>query len=150
MILSTTVLEWKIDGRRRVADKTNGDAYLLNYLNMFEVHEHSDGSWMYYFDNRNDRRDNGAYVRCDSTPAEIIAASDVVPTSVTLTLPIFPNEDDQTGTAVDTVIMLAQLSRAWAHKNATATYVVYTDDGWNLKRALCDITFANLETLIGI
>ena len=149
MILSTTVLDWRIDGGRRIYDKTNGDTYLLNFNNMAEVQTHSSGSWMYYFDNRNDRRDRGAYLKCSSTPAQIITASDVDPASDTLTLPVFP-KDVQTATAVDETIMLNQLSRAWAHVNGTACYVVYTEDGWDTKRVLCDITLAALETLIGI
>jgi len=149
MILSTTVLDWRVDGNTRIADKTNGDPYLLNFKNMFEVHEHSLGSWMYYFDNRFDRRDGGHYLKCNSTPAQIITASDVVPTSLTLTLPVFP-KDVYTATPVDEVINLEQLSRAWAHTNSLYTYVVFTQDGWDKRRVLCNITLANLGVLIGI
>ena len=147
MIISTTVLVWREDGGRRVHDKTNGDTYLLNHKNMFEIQAHSDGSWMYYADNRNDRRERLGYLRCNTTPANLIIASDAVPISNTVTLPIFPNEDD-TETAVNTVIMIDQLSRAWAHEDGTSCYVSYTDDGWDIIRCRCELTLAALTALI--
>jgi len=147
MILSTTVLDWRIDGNRRVHDKTNGDTYILNCDFMYDIHAHTDGSWMYYYDNMYDRQDGGAYLKCDTSPANIIVAADLIPVSETVTLPIFP-DDVQTETAVDTTIMLDQFSRAWAHSNGTATYVVYADDAWNMIRVLCDMTLAELYTLI--
>jgi len=135
------VKEWRIDGDRRIPNKTTGRYVLMNYTNMFEIHSISTGSWFYFFDNIADTKDGGAYVKTTTTVANIILNADKVPWHNTIPLKVYPNEDINEIT-VDTVVNLSDISYIYDHENdgLEAAYVYYREGGWDLKRVLVNNT----------
>jgi hypothetical protein len=152
MLVYTRVSDWRIDSDTRVHDRTNGDKYLLNHKNMFELHDHKDGCWLYYFDNRNDSRCGGAYMRTVNSVALLKARADYPVHSAMWTAAVFP-DNDPTATAVNMTINQDQVSRIWPFdRNDSSTgnsWAVYTDDGYDLKKVLVDVAFDDIVTGVG-
>jgi hypothetical protein len=142
MLVYTRVTEWRIDSGVRVRDHTSGDKYLLNHRNMFELHAcYTGGTWMYYFDNRNDSRCGGAYLRSVNSVALLKARADYTPDHEgAVVLPAFPN-NDLNETPVSIYVPMDQISRAWPYdksdSSAAYTWVTYSEDGWDMKTQLC-------------
>jgi len=153
MLVYTRVTEWRIDSGVRVRNHTAGDKYLLNHRNMFELHTaYTGGTWMYYFDNRNDSRCGGAYLRSVNTVAMLVTRADYAPDHEgAVVLPAYPH-NDLTETPVNIYVPMDQISRAWPYDKTDSTgdytWVVYCDDGWDMKTQLCHGSFDALVAYV--
>jgi hypothetical protein len=141
MFLSGAVLDWRIDGGRRILDKTNGTWYIVNTNRMYEITTNYNGdATMYFFDNKFDARDGGARFTIDRTVATVILAADNVITENMVTLYIYP-DDDITATPVATTVPKVNVAYAktdgYSYATDTRSWVTYVDDAWRVKTALC-------------
>ena len=140
MFISGQVTDWRTHGNRRVLDKTNGTWYILNTNRMFEITENYAGyAHMRFFDNPADERDGGAWLTIKRTVALVILSADNEITSVSITLPIYPN-NDPTETPVNTTIGRAHIAYVKTagsdYATDTTCWVTYVDDAWDVKTVL--------------
>ena len=152
MFLEARVIDWRIDGGRRVPNKTSGNSYILNTNRMFEITEdYNSNPQFYFFDNPADSRCGGARMKLDGILLSILSAADTNIGSVAVTLDYFPNEDP-TETTEEITIGKANIAYCYPYRfdaDATETWVVYIDAGWDVKRILVDsdmsTMFSSLE-----
>ncbi len=151
MFISRTVFDWRIDGGRRVPNKTSGNTYILNTNRIFEMTESHDGyPTFYYFDNPADSRCGGARMKTNGDIASYIAASNSSSGSNAVTLDYFPNADVTEATEE---ITLAKVNIAYTYPYrhdifGSYCWVVYVDAGWDIKSILVDHGRGELLTLL--
>jgi hypothetical protein len=146
MFLPTYVLDWRVNGDKRVRGfHTFDDFYLLNTNRMFEIKQGwvDDHSLMFFFDNPANCRDGGAHMRIHTSVAGIIGMADLDHGSEAVTLDTFPDDFLElylNGSPITTTALtLAKASIAYAYPADdawSAMWVVYIDAGWNVKRIL--------------
>jgi hypothetical protein len=152
-LFNATVMKWQTKkniGGRRVLDATNGTTCLLNTRNLDSIRAHGSGgteSSCYYFDNKWDSRDSGAYMELVKTPAQLITLIDTSQNKY-VTLPVFP-DDDVTATAVNRVVETEYISFALSYGDGlNYSYVYFVDAGWKVVRVLVDYTLAEIVALM--
>ncbi len=155
MLVYTRVTDWRIDSGTRVNSHLCplGNQYLLNHLGMFEIHDLSTGSWMYYFDNPLDVKCSGAYLKSVNSVAELIHRADHTPDHENgVVLPVY-EDNDITKTITARWVPMATISRAYPYditdSGGAYTWVVYVLDGWDIQKVLCNGTFDSLVDYVG-
>jgi len=150
--MPTTVLDWRIDGGKRVPDAA-GNWYILNTNRMYEVRlDNNDNAYMFYFDNPADSRDGGAHMKVDDNVTALRIYADTDHGSEAVTLSYFPNGDITEATEE---ITIAKNSIAYCYpmgfqmSNAYC-YVVYVDAGWNKNRILVNHSWIPLYALLEV
>jgi hypothetical protein len=139
MFIPVVVLDWRIDGGRRVPDKTNGNLYVLNATRMFEITEAYDGNMqMFFFDNPADSRCGGAHMKIDTTLAGLLNAADSDFGDNVVTLDVYPDNDStQTTTEVTLQKIAISYCKPFGNDQSNAlTWVYYIDAGWDIKKIL--------------
>ncbi len=142
MIFSALVTKWQANSWKRATG--TGVTYLLNTNRLDSIIEKHGVATLYYFDNPMDYRDSGHFMTLDMTVAEIIAQMDTALAHHSITLDMFPN-NDHTKTPVSTEISVADFAFAVTDSHdATHSWVVYTESGWNIKAVLVDHVLAGI------
>jgi hypothetical protein len=156
MFLTTLVLDWHIDGGRRVPDKVNGNLYLLNTNRMYELRSGVDTDpTMYFFDNPADTRCGGAILRTDhtqATVANIITEGDDVPSGKFVTVSAYPNNDSSLTTESIT-LPKAQIAYCYPYGNVQShalSWIVFAEDAWNMRRILVNHSWIPLKILLEV
>jgi hypothetical protein len=152
MFLYTIVHDWRIDGGRRVPDKTDGNFYYLNTNRMYEITQRwDDKCQMRFFDDPSNSRDGGAWMTItDETILNVITWADSDIGSKDVTFDVFKDNDH---TLATTEITLQKSAIAYCYPfghngNSDYTWVVYADAGWNMIRILVDHTFSVVFDLL--
>jgi hypothetical protein len=150
MFMPTTVLDWRIDGGRRVPDAA-GDWYILNTNRMFEIKtDYEDNLYMFYFDNPADSRDGGAHMKVDDNLAALNIYADTDHGSEAVTLEYFP-DDDTSATPLEITLTKASIAYCYPvafQKSHNYCYLVYVDAGWNKNRILVSHSWIILYGLL--
>jgi len=83
--------------------------YLINPNRISDLKVDGEGSMFLFSDNHRDRRENNAFLRTNSTVAEIITAYDTETASNMVTLPFFPRNNPNK-THVDTTLAIEDIA----------------------------------------
>jgi hypothetical protein len=151
MFLPVTVLDWQIDGGRRIPDKVNGNFHILNTTRMYEITEaYDENMTMRFFDNPADSRCGGARMKIDTTLAGLINAADSDYGDNVVTLDVYPDNDTSQAT---TEITLQKISISYCipyrnDQSNALTWVVYIDAGWNMQKILVNHSWIPLYVLL--
>lgn len=146
------VEDWRIDGGRRVPNKTDGNFYILNTNRMFEITQNYEGKQTFrFFDNPTDSRDGGAWMTIwDESVDNIINASDTDIGSNDVTLSVYP-EADITQTPYDLTLRKENVAYVYPlghNTNTEYSYLVYSDAAWDMIRILVDGDYADILLLL--
>src|SRR5512137_2980176 len=88
------VTQWHGDNHR-IFNRAVYNYYILNTNRMFELTESYNGyTDMFFFDNPVDSRDGGARMRFNAEIEDIVDIADLDHGSESITLDVFPNNDD--------------------------------------------------------
>jgi hypothetical protein len=151
MFLPVVVLDWRIDGGRRVPDKTNGNLYILNTTRMFEITEAYDHHMqMFYFDNLVDSRCGGAHMKIDTTLAGLLNGADSDYGTVAVTVSAYPDNDP---TATPANITLQKLSISYCKpygndQSNALTWIYYINAGWEIEKILVNHSWIPLYSIL--
>jgi hypothetical protein len=151
MFLPVTVLDWQIDGGRRIPDKVSGNLYVLNTTRMFEITEaYDENLTMRFFDNPADSRCGGARMKIDTTLAGLISAADSDYGDNTVTLDMYPDNDTTQATTEITLQKLAiSYCKPFGNDQSNAlTWVYYIDAGWDIQKILVNHSWIPLWVLL--
>jgi len=155
MLVYTLVKDWRIDSGTRVNSHLcpAGNKYLLNNRGMFEMHDISSGSWMYYFDNPLDVKCSGAYLRSVNSVELLVERADYAPLHENaVVLPVF-EDNDITKDVTNRYVPMFTISRAFPYditdSTGPYTWVVYILDGWDIQKVLCSGTFDAFVAYVG-
>jgi hypothetical protein len=142
MLFLADVTKWQANSWKRVQGAHV--EYLLNTNRLDSIIEKHGVATLYYFDNPFDYRDSGHFMTIDMSVAEVIAQMDTALAHHSITLDMFPN-NDITKTPVSTEISVADFAFAVTdHHDATHSWVVYTESGWDIKAVLVDHVLAGI------
>jgi hypothetical protein len=139
MFCPIVVSEWGAQGRNRIKDAA-GNLYILNTRNMFEIKAspHSGKLTLLYFDNISDVRDGGNRMLVTGSVAGIKLASDTDYGAEVVTLDYYP-DDDTTQSTKSITLVKKNISYCYCYlfdQTNALSWVVYCEDGWNMKRIL--------------
>ena len=152
MFLPVVVLDWRIDGGRRVPDKTNGNLHILStYGRMYEITEAYDHNMsLRYFDNPADERCGGAWMKIDTTLTGIFNAADSDYGTDVVTFDMFP-DNDLTATTSEITLQKVAISYCIPYGNVQSsayTWIVYVDAGWNMQKILVNHSWIPVYSLL--
>jgi hypothetical protein len=152
MFLLTIVEDWRIDGGRRVPDKTDGNLYLLNTNRMYEItSDFEDKQRMRFFDNHSNSRDGGAWMKIwDTALSNITDAADTDIGSKDVTFNKFIDNDP---TLATTEITIGKAAIAYCYPynhdgNSAYTWILYSDGGWDMIRILVSHDYTAVYMLL--
>jgi hypothetical protein len=152
MFLPVVVLDWRIDGGRRVPDKTNGNLHILStYGRMFEITEAYDHNMrLRFYDNPADSRCGGAWMKIDTTLAGILNAADADFGDNMVTLDMYPDNDTAQAT---TEITLQKVAVSYCipfgnDQSNALSWVVFVDAANDIKKILVNHSWIPLYLLL--
>jgi hypothetical protein len=138
MFLPVVVLDWRIDGGRRVPDAI-GNLYVLNTNRMYQITIAYDGHpTMIFYDNPANVKDAGARMRIDTTLAGLLNGADSDHGSESVTLDYYPDNDTSVATK-EITLSKADIAYCYPFGNQQSnalSWVIYSSKGWNMERIL--------------
>jgi len=138
MFVPGYISQWRGDNHR-IFDRAAYNWYVLNTNRMFEITTAYNGYQdMFFFDNPADSRDGGARMRLNLDLEDITDMADSPHGSESVTLDVFPNNDD-TQTTTELTLQKAAIAY-FCERDDDTCWLTYIDMGWEKQRVLVDET----------